>query len=242
MERKEINQLIEQIKLIQEIKDKNERLKELMIVLSKYREIKLRGSILKEIFLCVNPPDEDGFSKEISIEELMNYNIGFRTTNGGDWCRSNQSAIGKEFNVVRIKEKGKIAAIRLDGYNKRLTINQSIRADIVREISAKRCAILDVGTNIEVDHKNGKKDEHYMNDMANQSLDDFQPLSKAANDAKRSHCKTCVTTGKRYDAKRLGYSVSYTKGDENTDNCQGCYWYDPIKFNREVSAEFNKDR
>ena len=81
-----------------------------------------------------------------------------------------------------------------------------------------------------------------MNDLGNQSLKDFQPLSKAANDAKRSHCKICISTGKRYDAKRLGYSVSFTKGDFDTDNCHGCYWYDPVKFNNEVSANFNKDR
>ena len=81
-----------------------------------------------------------------------------------------------------------------------------------------------------------------MNDLDKQSLDDFQPLSKAANDAKRSHCTACKASGKRYDATRLGYSVSFTKGDFNTANCQGCYWYDPIKFNKEISKNYNKDR
>jgi hypothetical protein len=36
-----------------------------------------------------------------------------------------------------------------------------------------------------------------------QKLEDFQPLSKAANDAKRQHCKICMRTGERFDAKKL---------------------------------------
>ncbi len=50
----------------------------------------------------------------------------------------------------------------------------------------------------------------------NQRLEDFQPLSKAANDAKRQFCKECKRTGIRYDAKLLGYPMSYYSGDANT--------------------------
>ena len=242
MKSNEKNDLIKKIQELQSVTEDDTRLKLLMEILSSYHNIRLPGAVLKEIFLVVNPPDEDGFSKEITIDSLMTYNIGFRTTNGGDWCRSDQSALGKEYNINRIKKRGKIYAIKLDGYNKQLVINQSIRSDIAQNIKKKRCAILDVSTNIEVDHKNGKKDEQYMNDLESQSLNDFQPLSKAANDAKRTHCSNCKESGKRYDAKRLGYSVSFTKGDANTDNCPGCYWYDPIKFNEEISKDFKKDR
>lgn len=242
MNNQEKNELIKQIQNLYSETDQIKQAALLMKLLHKYQNYRLPGAVLKEIFLIVNPPDEDGFSKSISIDELSTYNIGFKTTNGGDWCRSNSSALGKDFNIVRVKDKGRITAIRLDGYNKKLTINQSIRSDIVQEISSRRCAILDISTNIEVDHKNGKKDEHYMNDLEKQSLDDFQALSKAANDAKRSHCKKCISSGKRYDAKKLGYSVSFTKGDFDTANCQGCYWYDPVKFNMEISKNYNKDR
>lgn len=72
-----------------------------------------------------------------------------------------------------------------------------------------------------------------------QKLSDFQPLSKAANDAKRQFCKECKRTGKRFDAKLLGYPMSYYKGganhNGNEDGCEGCYWYDPLEFKRHLS-------
>ena len=100
--------------------------------------------------------------------------------------------------------------------------------------------ILDVSANIEVDHKNGR-----YSDLANISVDsqkkeDFQPLSKSANDAKRQHCKRCVETGKRYNAQRLGYKEGWIVGDENTSNCIGCYWYDPKRFNELISKDYKK--
>ena len=68
-------------------------------------------------------------------------------------------------------------------------------------------------------------------------LDDFQPLSKAANNAKRQHCKRCRETGRRFDAKRLGYRVSQFKGNGVYNGmCVGCYWHDPKRFNCEVSG------
>ena len=61
-------------------------------------------------------------------------------------------------------------------------------------------------------------------------------LSKAANNAKRQHCKECRATDKRFDAKLLGYSVGQVKGNGVYEgSCAGCYWYDPFVFNQEVS-------
>ena len=69
--------------------------------------------------------------------------------------------------------------------------------------------------------------------------DDFQPLSKTANNAKRQHCKICRETGKRFDATRLGYSVKQYKGNQKYEgSCIGCYWYDPLMFNKKVSKDF----
>ena len=71
-----------------------------------------------------------------------------------------------------------------------------------------------------------------------QRLEDFQPLSKAANDAKRQFCKECRRTGIRYDAKKLGYPMSYYKGAAEHHNepnaCEGCYWYDPLEFKKHL--------
>jgi len=112
------------------------------------------------------------------------------------------------------------------------------------EISQQRCIIL--GTNrscdhkVEVDHKDGRKDNERIMNTSTQVLEDFQPLSKPANDAKRQFCKKCKETNLRYDAKLLGYSVSFTFGDINyTDElrCVGCFWYDPIAFRQKLDLK-----
>ncbi|MBQ5330029.1 MAG: hypothetical protein J6F31_02130 [Oscillospiraceae bacterium] len=139
------------------------------------------------------------------------------------------------------KKGGKVSAIKLDGPNNNsVKVYRHIRNDIKKEISKHTCVILDVSANIEVDHKNGR-----YSDLANISVDsqkkeDFQPLSKSANDAKRQHCKRCVETGKRYNAQRLGYKEGWIVGDENTSNCIGCYWYDPKRFNELISKDYKK--
>ena len=77
--------------------------------------------------------------------------------------------------------------------------------------------------------------------MKNQKLSDFQPLSKAANDAKRQFCKDCERTNIRYDAKKLGYPMSYYKGNSTHDGtatgCEGCFWYDPIEFRKHLKVK-----
>ncbi len=85
-----------------------------------------------------------------------------------------------------------------------------------------------------------KNDDRVMKNEQ-QKLSDFQPLSKAANDAKRQFCKECRASGKRYDAKKLGYPISYYKGGEahnnEVDACVGCYWCDPIEFKKHLSKK-----
>lgn len=241
-DKKEINSYLDEFEIItSDTSDTEVQMYRLQSYLARWADYKFTPQLLGRIFLLVNPPDSDGFSAEITINELTNYHPSFKTSNGGDWCRSHNSYLGHTYIIRRTKQRGRIYSIKLDGLNKGLTINQGIRKDIVETISKQRCVILDVGR-VEVDHKNGKKDEYYMNELSEQSISDFQPLSKAANDAKREHCKKCKATGKRYDAKRLGYSESFTKGDFDTDNCQGCYWYDPKKFNEEISKSYEKIR
>ena len=129
-----------------------------------------------------------------------------------------------------------IDRIRLNGLNNG-DYSQHIRADIKRTIRAQRCVVLGT-SNPEVDHKNGMKNEDRVMRNEDQRLEDFQPLSKAANDAKRQYCKECRRTGIRYDAKKLGYPMSYYKGGATHNNeenaCEGCYWYDPIEFKKHL--------
>ena len=113
-----------------------------------------------------------------------------------------------------------------------------IRQDIKDSITAQRCAILDTSSNIEIDHKNGRYDELSNMDTTTQKESEFQPLNKVCNDAKREHCKRCRETKKRYDARRLGYSHGWTVGDEDTDSCIGCYWYDIKAFNKKISSKY----
>ena len=158
--------------------------------------------------------------------------------NGGSWCRDD-GPLGKKYNIKRIKVGNKIIAVKLDGYNK-VPKERLINPRIKAEIRKRRCVILDVGSNIECDHKNGKYNDREMEDINNQKASDFQPLSKSANVAKRQHCKNCQATGIRYDAKKLGYKVSFIKGDATSKNCVGCYWHDPRQFNDIVSRDFDK--
>ncbi len=183
------------------------------------------------------------FSREVSIEELKAIHPDFESTNGCQWARSDNSYLGKKYIINRPKTKGKVSAIKLDGANnKSIKRNRSIKSEIVNSISKKRCSILDVGTNIEIDHKDGHYDVLTNQDIATQKESDFQPLSKAANDAKRSHCKKCVVSGKRYNATALGYTHGFIFGDEDTKTCQGCYWYDPKYFNKIISKDYKKSK
>ncbi len=191
--------------------------------------------------------DEDDplscFSAEIPISTLENIHPNFRSTNGCQWARSDNSYLGKKYIIKRQQKGGRVYSIKLDGANnKSIKRNRGIRKDILDTITKQRCAILDVGTQIECDHKDGHYDVLTNQNKETQKLSDFQPLSKAANNAKRGHCIACINSGKRYDATRLGYSQGFIVGDEDTASCQGCYWYDPQYFNKIISKDYKKEK
>ena len=216
--------------------------------------MKNKQAEIAEKILC---PDEDGFSRETGIDELVEHDKSLRLGNGGSWCRDD-GALGRKYNIKRIKgsesdkfykvmkEKGLvkstngIVAVQLRGFKKNPK-KQSIRGDIKKAIRKKRCCVLDIGSNIEVDHKDGRKDDSLIIEASSQKVEDFQATSKAVNDAKRQHCKTCRSENVRYDATKLGYRVSQYIGDETYGGtCVGCYWYDPFEFNRSVSKSYLK--
>lgn len=192
-----------------------------------------------DLFLQLAKPDKDGFSRKVYIKEFKGkYKKIYFTGNGGSWCRDDGS-LGERFNIERHKEGVKIDYIRLHGYNN-LPIKKTMPTKIHDEIIKGRCSVL-ATSQVEVDHRNGRRDDPRLNDPARVKLGDFQPLSKGANNAKRQHCKECRETGKRFDAKRLGYRVSQTKGNGiYRGTCVGCYWYGPKEFNRIVSEQFAK--
>ena len=201
-------------------------------------------------FLELAQPDENGFSREVKIEEFVGKYANLKFGNGVDWARKS-SKLAKTFNIELIKDDkpGKpTIAIKLNGYKNKIdTKVETIRKDIKEKLSKQPCIVLGVHTScdhkIEIDHKDGRKDDERIMNTKTQAIDDFQPLSKPANDAKRQHCKKCKETGIRFDAKILGYPVSVIKGDliyEEKLGCEGCFWYDIRAFRQALTLEVDK--
>lgn len=191
-----------------------------------------------ELFIKLAKPDENGVSRWVSSSEFIGEYADLKFGNGASWARK-ESTLAKKFIIEfdkSVTPGNGIDRIRLNGFNDS-DYSQHIRADIKRAIKARRCVVLGT-SNPEVDHKNGMKNEDRVMRNKDQRLEDFQPLSKAANDAKRQYCKECIRTGIRFDAKKLGYPMSYSKGaathNHEEDACIGCYWYDPLEFKRHL--------
>ena len=176
-----------------------------------------------ELFLKLAAPDKNGVSRWVYVSEFVGEYADLTFGNGASWARK-ESTLAKKYNVE---------------FNNG-DYSQHINASIKREIKSRRCVVLGT-SNPEVDHKNGMKNEARVMKNEAQRLSDFQALSKAANDAKRQFCKECMRTGIRYDAKQLGYPMSYYKGGAKHNNeenaCIGCYWYDPIEFRRHLQEK-----
>ena len=194
-----------------------------------------------ELFIKLAQPNENGVSRWVDISEFVGEYACLTFGNGASWARK-ESMLARKYVIEfdkSISPGNGIDRIRLNGLNNG-DYSQHIRADIKRTIRAQRCVVLGT-SNPEVDHKNGMKNEDRVMRNEDQRLEDFQPLSKAANDAKRQYCKECRRTGIRYDAKKLGYPMSYYKGGATHNNeenaCEGCYWYDPIEFKKHLQEK-----
>ena len=194
-----------------------------------------------ELFLQLAQPDENGYSRWVNTSEFVGEYAGLQFGNGASWARK-ESTLAKRYIIEfdkSITPGNSINRIRLNGLNNG-DYSQHIRADIKRAISSQRCVVLGT-SNPEVDHKNGMKNEDRVMRNEDQKISDFQPLSKAANDAKRQFCKECRRTGIRYDAKKLGYPMSFYSGGtalkDTEDACVGCYWYDVLEFKRHLKQK-----
>ena len=194
-----------------------------------------------ELFIKLAQPDEHGVSRWVNVGEFVGEYACLTFGNGASWACKESAFAQKyiiEFDKSITKGNG-IDRIRLAGFRDG-DYSQHIRSDIKRAIKAQRCVVLGT-SDPEVDHKNGMKNEDRVMRNEDQRLEDFQPLSKAANDAKRQFCKDCKRTQIRFDAKRLGYPMSYYAGqarhnfEENA--CIGCYWYDPIEFKKHLQEK-----
>ncbi len=194
----------------------------------------------KKLFLELAKPDSEGISRWVDVNEFKGKYVKLNLGNGASWARK-ESALAKQYIVEfdkSITKGNRIDKIRLAGLNDN-DHSQYINSKIKKAIKSEKCVILGT-SNPEVDHKNGRKNESRVMKNENQQLSDFQPLSKAANDAKRQHCKNCSNTGKRFDAKQLGYPISFWTGDEfhneAENGCIGCYWHDILKFKNHLKS------
>lgn len=192
-----------------------------------------------DLFLeLAKPNEETGESRWVYVTEFVGRYKDLVLGNGFSWGRKNSRL--QRIYKLELKRKGNaIIAIKLVGYNQDEHFNQNIRQDIKNAISKRKCVMLGINgssenTVIEVDHKDGRKNDMRVSDLATQKIDDFQPLCKAANDIKRQICKLCKETDKRWDAKNiLGNPYSFYEGDEQFTEglgCKGCYQYDPVEY------------
>lgn len=200
-----------------------------------------------DLFLELAKPDEKGVSRWVYTTEFVGRYAELALGNGFSWGRKS-SALQRVY-IVKLRKDitsgNGIDGIKLDGYNYAKHFNQTIRKDICDAIRQRKCVMLGVSGNsentiIEVDHKDGRKDDMRVSDQSTQRLEDFQPLCKAANDIKRQICKNCKVNDKRWDARNIeGNPYSFYEGDENYNEelgCIGCYQYDPVEY-RIRSAE-----
>lgn len=196
------------------------------------------------LFEKLAQPDSNGISRWVSKNEFVGEYADLMFQNGASWCRK-ESTIAKKYIVEFDKSQtpgNSVDRIRLNGFKDENDWigGQTIRSDIKKHYQKMRCVILGT-SNPEVDHKNGWKNNSDVMNVTTQKFEDFQPLSKAANDAKRQFCKECRKTGIRYDAKKLGYPMSFYYGNKqhsaDENGCVGCFWYDPIEFRKHLKLK-----
>ena len=205
-----------------------------------------------ELFLELAKPNTDGISRWVKTTEFIGKYKELQLGNGGSWCRAS-SSLAKKYIVEfdkSLTSGNSIDAVRLNGFNTNKTFSQNIRSDIKDFYKNQNCVMLGIqgdseNTKIEIDHKDGRKDDWRVSDVRTQKLEDFQPLCKAANDAKRQICKKCKETDKRWNAKNLkGNPYPFYEGDENyTEDlgCVGCYQYDPVEYRKSSIKRIAKE-
>ncbi len=205
----------------------------------------------KKLFLELAKPDKNGVSRWVSKNEFIGKYSILITNNGQSWSRGS-SALAKEFIIEKNRQKtpgNSVDEVRLNGYNTSMHFNQHIRLNIKKHHQSQNCVMLGINgksenTTIEVDHKNGRKDDDRISNLKTQELSDFQPLSKAANDIKRQICKICKKTDKRWNAKNLmGNPFEFYYGDKDYTKevgCVGCYQYDPVEYRKTVVIKVGK--
>jgi hypothetical protein len=207
---------------------------------------KIIGDSQIQLFLNLAKPDNLGVSRTVYISEFVGKYTSLMFSNGRSWCRDD-GILAKTYNLIIVKNDknsphfdanfttNKIIGIKLNGFysGEDKDFSNVIDPNIRKILSKQECVFSGSSHQIEIDHKNGRKNEARVMEGTEQKLTDFQPVSRPFNILKRSVCKKCSNDNKRYDAKKLGYCVSVVYGIidyEDSIGCKGCYFYDPKEF------------
>ena len=180
-------------------------------------------------------PDINGRSEWVDVDELIDALPECKDLGGHNGSSMFTRRIAKDFlctpDHAKERQGSRVIARRFVGLTKSREEKYPIRSDIRSEIKKLPCAALGSKAQIEVDHKDGRKDDPRVNKLNLQQLSDFQPLHKTANNVKRSCCQKCRKTNRRFNAELLGFTTGWTEGGEQYEGtCVGCYWYSPIEF------------
>ena len=186
----------------------------------------------KELFLELASPNERGFSRWVYKTEFVEKYKYLDFNNGCPWIRN--------FGFLyETSSENKVWKVRLTGTKETTLrpISEIVRNHICNLSSAHSGLPGTSNDYILPDHKNGRYNDDSVLSLYSQKVEDFQPLTHRENLFKRQICKVCKSSNKRFDAKKLGYQISFTLGDENYDEsigCKGCYWGDCIDFKQKL--------
>lgn len=183
------------------------------------------------LVLLLFKPNKYGISRWVSKNEFVDDFASLYPRNGNHWMRNRGlSHLKLEKNVIN-----NITHWRFNGFVENQKSNRPIKKEIRNKLSNKPCAHTGfnntTNNQIVIDHKNGRYDDENVLNIETQKEEDFQPLCAQANLNKRTDCNKCINTGIRFDAKTLGFPISFIEGSEKYEGtCNGCYWNDCIKF------------
>lgn len=185
-------------------------------------------------FLKLAKPDDDG--KAIVPCEKFEKDKDLKLGNGGSWCRKNSKLA--EYFIIELHKDGsgnKNTSIELLGWNREIQFSQRINRKIVDGLKHHNCVFCGFKSKIEIDHKDGRKDDLSFNDINSQQFSYFQPLCKSCNDKKRQACKVCKETNKRWSAANIKEYKDfpfYEGGEDYNGTCVGCMLYDFSEFRK----------
>ncbi len=128
-----------------------------------------------ELFLELANPDENGISRWVFKTEFVGKYADLMFQNGWSWERVN-GTLAKKFVLERFPEYGAIEKVRTAGFNTEDSFSQNIRSDIKNFYKDKNCVMLgvhgtSVNTRIEIDHKDGRKNDMRVSDMETQKVE-----------------------------------------------------------------------